>query len=127
MRAQCSHREISALECYEIFRSVGLNYGPAHQGIERLYVGEGQVLAKLLLPSVVADTLRQFVLHPGLMDSALQASIGLLMESTPLKPALPFALQEVDILGQCTSEMWALVRYSKGSKPGDRVQKLDID
>ncbi|WP_155661248.1 polyketide synthase dehydratase domain-containing protein, partial [Priestia megaterium] len=92
-----------------------------------LYIGDGQVLAKLSLPSIVADTQGQFVLHPSLMDSALQASIGLLMESNPSKAALPFALQEVDILGSCTSEMWALVRYSKGSKIGDRVQKLDID
>ncbi|WP_155661194.1 PfaD family polyunsaturated fatty acid/polyketide biosynthesis protein, partial [Priestia megaterium] len=72
LRIQCNHREVSASECYEIFRSTGLNYGPAHQGIERLYIGDGQVLAKLSLPSIVADTQGQFVLHPSLMDSALQ-------------------------------------------------------
>ncbi|PEP92269.1 polyketide synthase, partial [Bacillus wiedmannii] len=124
---QCNSRTLNSTEFYGIFHKLGIDYGPAHKGVERLYIGEGQVLAKLSLPSMGVDTQTQFVLHPSLIDSALQASIILLMGSTPTKPALPFALQELDILGQCTSEMWALVRYSKGSKPGDRVQKLDID
>ena len=40
---------------------------------------------------------------------------------------LPFAIQELEIFRSCTPSMWALIRYSDGSKAGDKVQKLDID
>ncbi|MBN4053213.1 SDR family NAD(P)-dependent oxidoreductase, partial [bacterium AH-315-L15] len=134
LQAQCSQSSLSSTQCYEAFRAMGIDYGPGHQGIEMVYVGPGQVLAKLSLPTSVSDTQDQFVLHPSLMDSALQASVGLVSGDSmlsdikaPLKPSLPFALQELEILGSCPSRMWALIRYSEGSAAGDKVQKLDID
>jgi acyl transferase domain-containing protein/NAD(P)-dependent dehydrogenase (short-subunit alcohol dehydrogenase family)/acyl carrier protein len=133
LQAQCSQCTLSPSQCYEAFKAMGLQYGPGHQGIEMMYVGSGQVLAKLSLPSTVSDTIEQFVLHPSLLDSALQALIGLIMGSgdtsgkATLKPFLPFALQELEILSRCTPTMWALIRSGVGSKAGDKVQKLDID
>ena len=43
------------------------------------------------------------------------------------KPARPFALEELDGMGSCSSVMWAYVRHSNGSKATDKVRKLDID
>ncbi|AJQ26211.1 amino acid adenylation domain-containing protein [Pelosinus fermentans] len=127
LQAECSQRILSSNQCYEAFRERGLDYGPGYQGIERVYVGYDQVLVKIFLPSSVSSTQDQFFLHPSLLDSALQASIGFVLDNDDFKLALPFALQEVDILGECKSNMWALIRYSEGSKAGDKVQKLDID
>ncbi len=133
LQAQCSRSALSRSRCYEAFRAMGIEYGPGHQGIEQVYVGEGQALAKLSLPLSVFDTQDQFVLHPSIMDSALQATIGLMMisddtnDKASLKPVLPFALQELEVFGRCTPAMWALIRYREGSKAGDTVQKLDID
>ncbi|HBV98892.1 MAG TPA: hypothetical protein DEF36_17880, partial [Desulfotomaculum sp.] len=133
--AECSLGSLSPVQCYQAFRSAGIDYGPGHQGIEKVYVGSGKVLAKLSLPLAVAGTLGQYTLHPGLLDSALQAAIGLLMDGGTaaagsigqLHPSLPFALQEIEIYSACASLMWALIRYSSGSAAGDKVQKLDID
>ncbi|WP_429843904.1 SDR family NAD(P)-dependent oxidoreductase [Brevibacillus sp. FIR094] len=136
LQAKCGQREFSSEQCYSIFHSIGMDYGSAHQGIDTLYVGEGKVLAKLSLPAFVSEMENPFVLHPSLMDSALQASIGLMMggEDTPStdghsirKPSLPFAMEEVEIHNKCTSSMWAYVRYSANSSADDKVQKLDID
>jgi acyl transferase domain-containing protein/enoyl-CoA hydratase/carnithine racemase/acyl carrier protein/ribosomal protein S18 acetylase RimI-like enzyme len=139
LQAQCSEGCLDSSQCYEAFKAMGIDYGPAHQGIEKLMMGPGQALAKLSLPGVVSATRDQYVLHPALMDSALQASLGLLIppgerawsgDMTPLKLVLPFALEELEIFGHCTSSQWALVRFGKDSKdsaPGDKVQKLDID
>ncbi|SFJ97202.1 polyketide synthase PksN, partial [Thermoflavimicrobium dichotomicum] len=136
LQTQCSQKILSASQCYEIFHAAGIEYGPGHQGIEKVYVGSGQALAQLSLPSVILDTEGQFVLHPSMMDAALQASIGLLMSmnasmasnhQSGVKPILPFALEELEILGGCTSSMWALIRYSQGGKAGDNVHKCDID
>ncbi|HML90355.1 MAG TPA: SDR family NAD(P)-dependent oxidoreductase [Methylomusa anaerophila] len=133
LQAQCSESILVAGECYEAFRAMGIDYGPGHRGIEMVYAGQEQVLAKLSLPAAVMDTKDRFILHPGLLDSALQASLGLVMAAgdkrgkVPPQPALPFALQELAIFGACPAVMWALVRYSEGSKAEDRVPSLDID
>ncbi|MCP4631026.1 MAG: hypothetical protein GY850_47080, partial [bacterium] len=132
-------------ECYEAFAKVGLEYGAGHRGIEKVDVGEGRALAKLTLPSSVSDTADHFILHPGLMDSALQAS-GLMIgglsinsgfgkikqseqsdsiNSVPV--SLPFALERLEVFGGTTSSMWAYVRYGGGSSAEDKVKKLDID
>jgi polyketide synthase PksM len=135
LKNQCTRGTLSSSQCYDAFRVMGIEYGPGHRGIEEIYVGTNQVLAKLTLPSSLSPTGDRFVLHPSLMDSALQASIGLMMgpgdtipsgSSVPLKLALPFAVEELEIHSNCTPAMWALIRYSSGSKPGNKVQKLDI-
>ena len=127
LQAWCTQSILTASQCYEAFRSMGTEYGPGHRGIEALYIGTGQVLAKLVLPSAVMATGDQFVLHPSLMDAALQAPLGLVMGPDGLKLGLPFALQELEIISHCTAVMWAWIRYSEGSKGGDKVEKLDID
>ncbi|WP_139487918.1 SDR family NAD(P)-dependent oxidoreductase [Brevibacillus dissolubilis] len=135
LQAQCRRSVLSSAQCYEMYRAMGLTYGPGHQGIQEVYIGADQVVAKLSLPDAIFPTQHQYVLHPSLMDSALQAAIGLTEGShagagsgvSVRKPALPFALQELHVIRPCTTSMWALIRYSEGSKAEDKVQKLDID
>ena len=133
LQATCQQSSMSSAECYEIFKMVGIEYGPGHQGIVAVYVGLNQVLAKLRLPSCAMNTQDQFVLHPSVMDSALQASIGLMMllkdgkDNAFPRPVLPFALQKIEILHKCTTDMWALIRYNAHNAANDKVQKLDID
>nr|WP_226001950.1 SDR family NAD(P)-dependent oxidoreductase [Paenibacillus sp. BJ-4] len=122
----CS-RSYYPAQLYRIFRDMGIDYGPGHQGIEMVYAGEGQVLAKVSLPPSLTDNQSKFVLHPSMIDSALQASIGLTLDSGEIKPSLPYAIQEVEIIKKCSSIMWALIRYNADSKAGDKAQKLDID
>ena len=111
VQARCQH-QISATECYQRYHSLGIDYGPALQGIEQLSVGEGEVLARLRLPVApgVAQTYMEgsrrdgvgllplpYVLHPSVLDAALQACIGLLTEEHQ-KPQIPFALDELEIV-----------------------------
>ncbi|MFF2529130.1 SDR family NAD(P)-dependent oxidoreductase [Brevibacillus sp. NPDC058079] len=136
LQEQCSEQVISSEEFYEFFRAIHIDYGPGHKGIDKVYVGAGQVLAKLILPLSVTGSEDQYVLHPSLMDSALQASVELTLSSRHVmsldsqakrKPVMPFALEEIEIISPCTSEMWAYVRYSDGSQAGDKVEKYDMD
>ena len=125
IQKRCQTR-LEAGEIYERFKGVGLVYGPGQQGIEELYTGTGEVLAKLRIPASIALTREQFVLHPSIMDGALQATIGL-MPSTGNngRLSLPFALQELEIWEKNADRMWAYLRTSEAS--GDKVLKLDID
>lgn len=50
-------------------RRAGLQYGPAFQTVQRLAIGEDRVMAELALSSTSGEG---FVLHPTLLDGALQ-------------------------------------------------------
>lgn len=118
-----------------------MTYGSGHQGIDSLFLGVEhgavRVLARLTLPGHQRADLRRFTLHPSLLDSALRASIGFSgLAMFPLSPeasnfqsplpppALPFAVDQVDILGSCTPIMWAVL-WEAG--PSGSVRKLAID
>ncbi|MCP3923115.1 MAG: SDR family NAD(P)-dependent oxidoreductase [Desulfobacterales bacterium] len=133
IQEECNQTILSSAKCYEAFKSIGIEYGLGHQGIEKLHIGKNQVISKLSLPPLVSDTKDQYVLHPSMLDSTLQSSIGFMLGSVDIKnnaqgkPSLPFAVKELEILSNCTANMWAWLRYSTGSISDDNFQKLDID
>ncbi|MGF7031547.1 acyl transferase domain-containing protein/acyl carrier protein [Paenibacillus mucilaginosus] len=118
---------------YEGFRHRGLSYGPAHQAVNEVYTADDRILARLLLPSSEGPTTEPFVLHPSLMDAALQAALILLTdahreaeaEQGERKLILPFALEELEIFGPCSDRMWASVQYS--ANQGLKRRSVDIE
>src|SRR6267142_534126 len=127
LKGQMKRGILEPVGIYAIFDGMGLHYGPAHQGVAAIHLGEKQLLAQLRLPAVVETSRTDYVLHPSLMDSALQASIGLMIDHVPSQPTIPFVLESLRILSPCQKEMLAWVRYSKGSGAEDKIIKLDID
>src|SRR5437667_5303551 len=124
IQARC-HRQISVTGCYQRMHSLGISYGPAQQAIERMAVGEGEGLARLRLPAVVAQTHSDFVLHPSVLDAALQSCIWLLIESVQLQgPWVPFTLEELSIVGEVPPEGWAWARRRQISATG---QVFDVE
>jgi amino acid adenylation domain-containing protein len=133
---------LSAASCYQAYTLMGIDYGLGHQGVKEIFRGENEVLAKISLPETILDTENNYILHPCLMDSALQASVGLMLSSAVLpdthadlkklnpeylKLNLPFALKAIEIIRPCVAEMYVWVRYSEGSGSEDKVQKMDIE
>ena len=119
LQAKLNKTRLSSRTCYDAFKTMGIDYGPAHQGLERIYLGNNEVLAKLTLPTSVSETKDQFILHPSLLDSALQASIALhindresklLLQPTAYGTQLPlfcpFALEHIEIIDDCPESMW---------------------
>jgi len=126
LRAQMDPFRLGPTDIYAAFGAMGLNYGPAHQGIVALYQRENQVLAQLHLPRSVSSTQHDYILHPSLLDSALQASIGLIIDTNSFssRPPVPFALNSLRQLSACEDEMFAWVRPSKNAPES---KALDID
>nr|WP_314466500.1 SDR family NAD(P)-dependent oxidoreductase [uncultured Clostridium sp.] len=118
---------LAPVDCYKKFLKMGIEYGPAHQAIAKIYQGEKGVLAKLMLPDCVKDTMDTYILHPSLLDAALQASIGIMADpdrGVLHGPALPYSIEEFSILGRCSSEMWVLIQESRELQE-EKVQKVD--
>ena len=136
LQKRCRQQLLSAEQCYDAFKGLGFGYGPAYKGLENIWVGGDEVLAKLTLSVSVAETKEQFTLHPSLLDAAVQSSIGMgysdeipgnMSGRASWKPSLPFALESLEIIDRCQESMWTWVRWSESSRASDKVQKLDID
>ncbi|MFZ5637099.1 MAG: polyketide synthase, partial [Pseudomonadota bacterium] len=129
MKARADGTTVGADALYAGLAGMGLHYGPAHRGIVALTTGRDEVFAHLRLPAPLVDGHARFGLHPSLADSALQACVGLVCDPQrlPERPLVPFALDAMRTLAPCEPEMTAWLRRAAGSRPGDRVLKLDID
>ena len=134
IEARMGQGSLEPSRVYAACARMGLAYGPAFRGIVAVHQGSGEVLAQLRLPATVAQTSEEYVLHPSMMDSALQAAVGLTDNGLAGagselhdQPRLPFALDSLRIVSRCTSEMFAWVRYAPGSRAADPVVRLDID
>ncbi|QGZ36672.1 non-ribosomal peptide synthetase [Stappia indica] len=89
---------------YARFEALGLGYGPAHRAITRLATGEGRVLARLEFPAAATDGM---VLHPSMLDGALQSLLAL-AAGDDAALAVPYALRRLLVLGPTEPVMWAV-------------------
>jgi polyketide synthase PksN len=131
-RIQCHPKPITATDIYTIYNEMGIQYGPGHQGIHEVWTGDGIVMADIRLPVQLTGTEAEFLLHPSLLDSALQATVTLILEPGQgavdgMKAGLPFALQELEVFGRCPASVWAVIRYSEDHKHNSPVQRVNID
>ncbi|MCA1227838.1 SDR family NAD(P)-dependent oxidoreductase, partial [Saccharopolyspora sp. 6M] len=134
LRARCSRRTLTRQQCHDALEAVGIRHGDRLRAVQGLSIGDGEVLARLELPADTGDP-GEFSLHPAMLDSAVQAVVGLHGDATGAlaerrgAPALPFALEHVDLFTPTTARMWAHLRHTAGYEPApDRdVTKVDID
>jgi phthiocerol/phenolphthiocerol synthesis type-I polyketide synthase C len=67
---------LTAEAFYRACAARGLHYGPAFQGVVRVFVGDGEALGELRLPERCRAA-RSGCLHPALWDAALQVCLAL--------------------------------------------------
>ncbi|NSL86223.1 SDR family NAD(P)-dependent oxidoreductase [Chitinophaga sp. Mgbs1] len=125
LQRSCNRRHMPGEECYRIFNDMGIAYGPAFQGIRDIYAGDRQLLAKIVMPAAAGNG--QFILHPSILDAAMQTTLALRYQDGNTRPAMAFALRSCYMLQPCNQEMWAYTRYSDNTNEGDTLQRFDID
>src|SRR5262249_18967322 len=117
LRAEVNRDRLDAARCYEFLRALGIHHGPSLQGLDEVFLGDEQVLVRLRPPAAVGD----FVLHPAILDAALQVSYFLLMAEGDREMRLPFALAELELYRPGAIPEWAWLRRA------GTVGQLDID
>ncbi|MCH8147569.1 MAG: SDR family NAD(P)-dependent oxidoreductase [Planctomycetes bacterium] len=71
LRSRCA-TELDSAVCYEMWRGHGLEYGPSFRGIERLWSGNCESLARISLADSLQREAGQYAFHPALLDACLQ-------------------------------------------------------
>lgn len=97
-------------EYYSLFEKAGLQYGNSFQGIQELHYSNDEVLSKI---SVAADD--NYVLPPGLLDSALQSIFGMQIENNTFTLLLPYSVNEVNIYAPLPGNVWCYARKNNNS------------
>ncbi|GGO79494.1 polyketide synthase [Marinobacterium nitratireducens] len=103
LKAQASGR-ISGEQHYRLADAVGLAYGPQFQGVADIWTQGLGALARLELPTLVADELERHVLHPGILDACFQVLVGIFSneDEAGLNSALiPVRVDRLRVYGDC--------------------------
>ncbi|GEM_PF-2228885 len=99
---------LSKSDFYQKAKALGFGYGPAFVLVEELWAHPGEALARIQLPEAVGGTLREFGLHPSILDGALQALSGLgLGNEENFGLQLPFALGAIKWFAPLERECYA--------------------
>ena len=83
---------------YPLFKSLGLNLGSSFQVLQEVYKSNCEILGCLKLQDCRQAELRTMVLHPSLLDGALQAGMGAQLGDKVEEMFVPFSIGEVEIL-----------------------------
>jgi polyketide synthase PksM len=130
LRSQMRQGKRDAATLHKSLSNGGVHHALAYQGVKSLHLGEKQLLADLAIPAAIADDAtmvasENLVLHPIIMDGALQAAGDLL--SPTHQRSLPLALDSLPELHPCSKEMFAWVRRAQEADAEDPNIRLDID
>ena len=126
LKAQCTRSENGAVY-YNELRKHGLNYGRSFQTIQEIHVNPSFALSKLKIADHLKGDFGQFILHPAMIDGALQTVAGLVGSLESMAPHLPFALDEVDILHPIRQTCYAYAEFADvGERSRSGVRKFNI-
>ena len=71
LRARCPER-LDVPAYYALFRKRGVEYGAGFQGLEEVWSGSGQALARVRLPAALGPEADAYRFHPVVLDAGLQ-------------------------------------------------------
>ncbi|MFJ7327391.1 amino acid adenylation domain-containing protein [Streptomyces cyaneofuscatus] len=106
IRARTVHR-LDGPDCYAALAGLGYHYGPAFRAIEEVWIGAGEVLARIRPPEAVDAAGHQ--LHPVLLDACFQALLTPQLLQDPAPGAgirLPLSLAEVALEPVGDQPLW---------------------
>ncbi|WP_247613488.1 acyltransferase domain-containing protein, partial [Streptomyces galbus] len=89
---------------YDTLSAQGFAYGPAFQGLRRVWRGADALFAEVALPAAQAAEAGRFGLHPALLDASLHA-LGLGVLDRSEDPRLPFSFGDVRLAATGASEV----------------------
>ena len=108
---------------WSILAGAGLGYRGAFRSLCELQVGDGEALARVALPEPFAAEAEHYGMHPGLLDSALQAvAVVLDWEEAAY---LPFAVEQDRLFATGSRQAWAHLRRRPASAAAE-VETVDV-
>ncbi|QWP74771.1 HSAF biosynthetic non-ribosomal peptide synthetase/polyketide synthase [Lysobacter sp. K5869] len=112
--------------CYQQLGEMGYHYGPAFQGIEEVWIGQGEALAKIVPTEQLLGGAADHHFHPAMLDACFQALLTPQILQRQLSEGgvadtgirLPLSIQEVrsEAIGERTLWVHAQITFDGGDE-----------
>lgn len=98
VRAGCP-RHFLRRDIHRLADGMGIEYGLYFKGIQEVWASASLAVGRFHVPGTYAAELNRCLLHPGMVDSALQTVLGILAleESPSLRTIMPFSVGKIAI------------------------------
>jgi NADPH:quinone reductase-like Zn-dependent oxidoreductase/SAM-dependent methyltransferase/NAD(P)-dependent dehydrogenase (short-subunit alcohol dehydrogenase family)/acyl carrier protein len=101
IRSRCT-RALSGADLYRNFAAAGMEYGPAFQGVHRIWRGKEEALAQIQRPEGIED--ENYQLHPAQLDACFHAAAGL---ATAAAAYLPVEIRQIRVHKPLATARWS--------------------
>lgn len=108
---------------YAEFSAHGIDYGATHQLVRDIFVGNERLLARIAVDDDRDGEIREFDLHPGLMDSSLQIIKAFYLTDGDNRLMVPFSCARIQLGSEFSRTLWVDCRRNKEGI----VHNFDID
>ena len=116
VQARCG-AELQGKEHYEVMSKLGLLYGPAFQGVQRLWQGAKEALGQVELPLAIAREVSLYGLHPAMLDACLQVLAAIPPEDAEggsAGPVVPVSIKQFRVYRPFDGEVFSHARLVGG-------------
>ncbi len=98
---------------YARLAKLGIEYGPAFQGLTAAWRDGNEIYAEVSLDQAQASEASRFAIHPALLDAAFHAALESVMDGD--KPVLPFTWSGIAISAAGVSDLRVVLRREGNS------------
>ena len=96
---------IAVEDLYERLGDIGLQYGPAFQGLSAAYQAEEEIYAEIALAPEQREAAQSFANHPALLDASFHAGVLAALDAGEESLRLPFSWRDVSLRSPGASEL----------------------
>ncbi len=127
IQAACSS-EMSGSAFYRRFAERGNRWGSAFQGIEHLWIGQGEALSRVRVPLALEEALDTYLLHPALADTCGHVLAVLALDQATMPGAfVGGGIAQMRLIRPFRgSYFWAYARLREEAHAGENVLVGDI-
>ncbi|NER93851.1 MAG: type I polyketide synthase [Symploca sp. SIO1B1] len=119
IQARCP-QQIDNTEIYQYLEERQIKLGESFRWIDRIWLGEGEVLCQMKIPQTVRDATK-YQLHPGLIDSCFQSCGVLNLTSNRKETFVPFRVKKFIFYDRPHNGLlWCYTRSSEEKQSKDK-------
>ena len=109
--------EVVVERFYERLRTAGLDYGDKFRGIQQMWLGGEELLARVHLPSELAHESRRLTVHPAMLDACIHVIFAAShAKGDPGRVFLPYRTDRVRFYRQPSRTVWSHVRVTRNDE-----------
>ncbi|WP_459480611.1 amino acid adenylation domain-containing protein [Clostridium saccharoperbutylacetonicum] len=115
IRKRCD-KHLTNIEFYKLFERVGFKYGLTFKSVEEIYFNENEAISKISISEELKSTIDKYLLHPSLLEGALQTAGYLAnIKFPPTSATVPFEVESINIYNKLESTCYFYVTFSENN------------